>query len=143
MAEFTLHIREADGSIYEGNCISIVVPTSEGMYGIKAHHSNLFSALETGIMKYTTPDDQAHYLSLSGGMIKVENNDVLILADSAESPEEIDVKRAKAEISEAKKALSEVEESGEHSDIAQVNAEAMMRRAINRLKLRKRYGEYK
>lgn len=143
MREFTLHILETDEDIYEGKCISLVVPTIEGMYGIQARHSNLFSALETGIMKYTTPDKEEHYLSISGGMIKVEGNDVLILADSVERPEEIDEDRANTEINEAGEALKESSGNGEFSDITMMSAEAMMKRAINRLKLKKRYGEYK
>jgi len=139
MREFMLHILETDEDIYEGKCISLVVPTIEGMYGVQAHHANLFSALETGIMKYTTPDKAEHYLSISGGMIKVENNDVLILADSLERPEEVDEERANAEISEADAAMKDSSDN----DITMKSAEAMMKRAINRLKLKKRYGEYK
>lgn len=142
MKEFTLHIMETDGTLYDGSCISLVVPTIGGMYGVQAHHSNLFSALTTGIMKYTTPDKQEYYLSISGGMIKVENNDVVILADSAERPEEVDEGRAHEAISEAKAAMSSLD-GDEFSDLTMRSAEAMMRRAINRLKLKKRYGEYK
>ena len=134
---------ETDGTIYDGNCLSIVVPTIEGMYGVQAHHANLFSALTTGIMKYTTPDHEDYYLAISGGMIKVENNDVVIMADSVERPEDIDENRAHEEISEAKAAISSVDEKDEFSDITMISAEAMMRRAINRLKLKKRYGDYK
>ena len=145
MREFTLHILETDEDVYEGKCISLMVPTIDGMYGVMANHSNLFSALETGIMKYTTPDGEEHYMSISGGMIKVEDNDVLILADSAERPEEIDESRAHAEINEARETMgSAASDSGNTGrDITMVSAEAMMRRAINRLKLKKRYGEYK
>lgn len=142
MREFTLHILETDGTVYDGACVSLVIPTIEGMYGIQANHANLFSALTTGIMKYTTPDNEICYLSISGGMIKVENNDVVIMADSAERPDEVDESRAHEEIAEAKETIS----SGSHdefSDLTMRSAEAMMRRAINRLKLKKRYGEYK
>lgn len=143
MKEFTLHILETDEDVYEGNCISLVVPTIDGMYGIQAHHYNLFSALETGIMKYTTPDKTEHFLAISGGMIKVEGNDVLILADSVERPEEIDEERAHYEISEAGEYIKKSKDDNEYGDITMKNAEAMMRRAINRIKLKKRFGEFK
>lgn len=138
MREFMLRILETDEEFYSGKCISVVVPTTEGMYGIMAGHTNLFAAITTGIMKYTTADNDVCYAAISGGMIKVENNEVLILADSAERPEEIDENRAHAEQSEAERLLEN--KNDEH---IYKSAEAMMQRAINRIKLKKRFGDYK
>ena len=138
MNEFSLRILEVDGEFYNGQCVSIVVPTTEGSYGIQANHVNLFSALKTGTIKYTLPDGKACYAAVSGGMIKVEDNEVLILADSVESPDEIDVKRATQEQIDAQSILNE---AGDYR--SKITAEAMMQRAINRLKIKKRYGEYK
>lgn len=135
MTEFTLHILEADGVFYDGNCISLVIPTTEGLYGIQAHHENMISALVTGTVKYTTPDGEEHYAAISKGMLKVEDNDVLVLTESAEHSEEIDENRAREE---AEKALEEMQEkrSLEEYQIAQ----ARMARAINRLKVKQKYG---
>lgn len=138
MKEFMLRILETDEEFYSGKCISIVVPTTEGMYGIMANHTNLFAALTTGVMKYVTADNEVCYASISGGMIKVENNEVLILADSAERPEEIDLNRAHAEQSEAESLLQNKKDEHIYR-----SAEAMMQRAINRIKLKKRFGDYK
>lgn len=138
MNEFSLRILEVDGEFYNGQCVSIVVPTTEGSYGIQANHVNLFSALKTGTIKYTLPDGKVCYAAVSGGMIKVEDNEVLILADSVESPDEIDVKRATQEQIDAQSILNE---AGDYR--SKITAEAMMQRAINRLKIKKRYGEYK
>lgn len=135
MNDFLLRILETDEDFYNGRCTSLVVPTTEGMYGIMANHTNLFAALAVGLVKYTTTDGENHYIAVSGGMIKVENNEVLILADSAETPESIDETRAEDELNEAKAILA-----GNVDVIATRNAEAMMQRAINRLKIRKRYG---
>lgn len=138
MTEFKLKILEADDTAYDDNCISLVIPTSEGMYGIQANHLNMFAALQTGLIKYTMPDGQEKYLSVSGGMVKVENNEVLILADSLEAIEDIDLARAEKEEKEAEDLLSSA-----GSDIEMRNAEEMMKRAINRIKLKQRYGGYK
>lgn len=135
MTEFTLHILEADGVFYDGKCISLVIPTTEGLYGIMANHENMISALVTGMVKYTTPDGEEHYAAISKGLLKVEDNEVLVLTESAEHSEEIDENRARAE---AELALEEMKErkSLEEYQIAQ----ARMARAINRLKIKQKYG---
>lgn len=135
MTEFMLHILEADGPFYNGSCVSIVVPTTEGLYGIQAKHENMIAAITTGTVKYTTPDGEEHYAAVAGGLIKVEDNDVLLLTESAEHSEEIDENRARKE---AEAALEEMKEKKnlEEYKIAQ----ARMARAINRLKVKQKYG---
>ena len=51
MTEFKLKILEADSTFYDGNCISIIVPTSEGAYGIQANHENMIAAIIPGEIK--------------------------------------------------------------------------------------------
>ena len=56
MNEFNLHIIEADSDFYNGKCISLVIPTTEGMYGIQANHESMVAAVAIGVVKYTLPD---------------------------------------------------------------------------------------
>ena len=65
------------------------------------------------------------------GVIKVEDNTVLILVDSIERPEEIDAVRAQREIDEAKEILLQKRSRQEHRI-----AEASMARALNRLRVK-------
>lgn len=134
MNEFDLTILEADSNFYEGKCISMIVPTTEGLFGIQAHHENMIAALEIGEIKYTLPDGTEYHAAVSGGILKVENNTVLILADSVEDVAEIDEKRALREEEETRQAILE-KKSIEEYKIAQ----ARMARIINRLKLKKKY----
>ena len=135
MREFDLHILEADSVFYEGKCISLVVPTTEGLYGVQAGHENLIAAIVIGTVKYTLPDGSEHYAAISGGLLKVEDNDVLILAESCEHPEEIDENRLRKEREQAEEEIQS-KRSLEEYEIAQ----ARMARAINRLKVKKKYG---
>lgn len=135
MNEFNLTILEADGVFYEGKCISMIVPTTVGLIGIQAHHENIISALEIGEIKYTMPDGTDVHAAVSGGLLKVENNTVLILSDAVENVNEIDEKRSIREEKEAEEAILE-KRSIEEYKVAQ----ARMARAINRLKLKKKYG---
>ena len=95
MNEFNLHIIEADKDFFEGKCVSLVIPTTEGMYGIQAMHENLVAAIDIGVIKYTLPDGTRCHAAVSNGMVKVENNNVLILVESCEDPDDIDEETAR------------------------------------------------
>ena len=137
MNEFNLHIIEADDDFYNGKCTSLVIPTTEGMYGIQAMHENLVAAITIGVIKFTLPDGTRRHAAVSNGLVKVENNEVLILVESAEDPSEIDEARARQEEDMAKDVLAG------HSDrINYRAAKGMLARAVNRLKIKKRYGKY-
>ena len=66
MNEFKLTVFAADKPFYEGNCISLVMPTSEGQYGIWANHSDMIAAIVPGLMKVTLPDNTEKVAAVSG-----------------------------------------------------------------------------
>ena len=135
MKEFNLHILEADSAFYEGPCVSLVVPMPDGLYGVLANHINMVAAVSIGDLKYTTPDGDEHFVSVSNGMLRIEDNDVLVLVESAEDPDEIDYDRAMLEMQEAEELLK--------SEMGRINykmASAMVARAMNRLRTKSRYG---
>ncbi|MCR5474411.1 MAG: ATP synthase F1 subunit epsilon [Lachnospiraceae bacterium] len=137
MREFDLHIIEADDDFYNGKCVSLVIPTTEGMYGIQAMHENLVAAIEIGVLKFTLPDGTRRHAAVSNGIVKVENNEVLILVESIEDPDDIDEARAREEEEMAKDVL------GAKNDRFNYRAaKGMLARAVNRLKIKKRYGKY-
>ena len=137
MNEFNLHIIEADSDFFNGKCVSLVIPTTEGMYGIQAMHENLVAAITIGVIKYTLPDGTRCHAAVSNGMVKVENNEVLVLVESAEDPDEIDEERAKHEEEMAKEVLN-----GHADRLNYRAAKGIMARAVNRLKIKKRFGKY-
>ena len=137
MNEFNLHIIEADDDFFDGKCVSLVVPTVDGMFGIQAMHENLVAAVSIGVIKFTLPDGTRRHAAVSNGMFKVENGDVLILVESAEDPDEIDEMRAQQEEDAAKVVLA-----GRTDRLNYRAAKGMLARAANRLKIKKRYGKY-
>jgi F-type H+-transporting ATPase subunit epsilon len=62
--------------------------------------------------------------------VEARDNEVVVLAEAAESPEQIDVARAEAAMTRAKERLS-----NRASDLDQARAEASLSRALNRLKV--------
>lgn len=133
MEVFQVHILAADRNFYEGPCESLTISTSDGEQGILAHHSNMIAAVLPGMLRYRVPGEPEQVAAVSPGMVKVENNDVLVLVDSAERPEEIDAARAKREADEAREALLQQRSRQEHQ-----LAQAALARALNRLRVKGR-----
>lgn len=131
MSSFKVHILAADESFYEGECESLIVPTSNGQYGIWANHANTISAIVPGEMLYRLPGGQEQRAAVSSGMVKIENNEVLVLVDSAERPEEIDANRAKRAADAAREALLQKQSFREYHE-----AQVTLARAIARLRVK-------
>ena len=135
MNTFTLNVLAAEKPFYQGDCISLVIPTTGGQYGILAMHNNMTAAIIPGMLKITTPSNEKIIAAVSAGLVKVENNHVLLLVDTAERPEEIDANRAKRSAEQAKEAI--LQKKSIHDYYA---AQAKMARAIGRLRV-KNYGK--
>lgn len=131
MNKFRLIFLTADMPVYDGECVSIRVPLEDGQYGILAGHSNAIAAIYPGLLTYRTEEDgEEHVYAVTEGILKVEDNEVLLLVDSAERPEDIDINRAKREEEAAK------EEILQHtSDVEYRRAQTKLARALNRLKI--------
>ncbi len=136
MTTFPVHIFAADCMFYEGPCESLVVPTSQGQYGVLANHSNMIAAIIPGMLTYRLPGEEKQVAAVSAGLIKVENGEVLILVDSAERPEEIDENRARRAADDAKEALLQKQSIQEYRA-----AQANLARAINRLRVKRSSGK--
>jgi len=80
--------------VVSGEADEVVVPGSEGSFGVLPGHAPLLSLVGTGEVMYRTGREE-HYLAVSGGFAEVGPTHVTILAESAERPEEIDVARAR------------------------------------------------
>ena len=128
---FQVEILASDHVFYIGPCESIIVPTVEGFYGIKAHHTNMVSEIVEGALTYRLPGEQNQIAAVSGGIVKVENNEVLVLVNTIERPEEIDENRARREAEEPRELILQKRSIREYR-----TAQATLARALNRLKVK-------
>jgi len=131
MEPFQVHILAADQTFYEGPCLSLTIPASDGELGILANHSPMIAAVKPGTLRYQVPGEEPRLAAISPGIVKVEKNDVLVLVDSAERPEDIDAVRAQREADEAREALLQKRSRQEHQI-----AQATLARALNRLRVK-------
>ncbi len=81
--------------VVSGEADEVVVPGSEGSFGVLPGHAPLLSLVGTGEVMYRTGREE-HHIAVSGGFAEVGPTHVTILAESAERPDEIDVTRARA-----------------------------------------------
>ena len=133
MNSFSLHILAAERNFYEGECTSLVVPITDGSYGIMANHKNMVAAIIPGIMEYSLPEGERVVVCVSQGILIVADNDVKVLVDTVETPEEIDENRAKAAAEQAREALLQKQSILEYK-----SAQLRIAREMNRLKLKNR-----
>lgn len=131
MKLFPLKILSPHHPFYEQDCAYLEFPTTDGQYGIQANHSNLIAALVPGMVRIKDENGVDHIAAVSGGLIKVEKGSVLIMADTIERLEDIDISRNEAEAERAHEALLQKKSIQEYHI-----AEAQLARAMNRLKVK-------
>jgi len=86
----------------------IILPTNTGQMGVLANHAPLISALDIGVMLVRTKTTW-NSLALMGGFALVQQNQVTILVNEAESAKTIDKETAEAAFNEAKEQLDQAE----------------------------------
>ena len=134
MNTFYLKVIASNRMFFEGRCSNVVIPVFDGEKAIQAHHENMVIAVSIGEMRITTEEGKLVKGLVGNGFAQVINNRVTLLVDTAESPEEIDVRRAQEALERAKEQLRQKQSIQEHS-----HSEASLARAIARLRMK---GEY-
>lgn len=135
MSELFLEIISPSKQVFSGQIKSITVPGTKGRFQVLKNHAPIISTFEIGMIKVDLPE-KPKYFATAGGTIEVLNNKVLVLADSIESADEIDIDRAKRAKERAEKRLAE-----KTPDIDVVRAQTSLARALNRIKIKELYGD--
>lgn len=126
---FQLEIVTPDRKFFEGEAEMVIVKTVEGDLGIMKNHMALVSPLAIGSVKIKN-EGKYKEAACAGGFIQVRGEKAIIITDSAEWPEEIDIERAKAA---AERAEDRLRKTGSDIDVAR--AKVALKRALNRMKI--------
>jgi F-type H+-transporting ATPase subunit epsilon len=128
MSSLKVDIVTAERTVYSDEVEAIIAPGVEGQLGILPHHAPLMTILQAGelVVRKGGRDES---LAISGGFLEVRPDRVIILADSAERAEEIDVARAEAARQRAEESLKERKGGG----LEATQAEAALQRALTRI----------
>ena len=129
--QFLLEIVTPEKLLFSQGVDFVVVPGSEGDFGVLPGHCLLLSSLRIGELQYTT-GETTESVSILSGLAEVTPTRVTILADIAEKAEEIDIERAQA-------ALQRAEEHLERGGIPSEVEEAKV--SLEKARLRKKIAE--
>jgi F-type H+-transporting ATPase subunit epsilon len=106
----------------------VVAPGIEGYFGVLPGHAPFLTTLGVGIVTYRIGRDE-HQLAVAGGFAEVRNDKVIILADTAERPDEIDRARAERAKERAERRLS----GRSQEEIDYARCQGALARALTRL----------
>ncbi|HEY8885031.1 MAG TPA: ATP synthase F1 subunit epsilon, partial [Chloroflexota bacterium] len=95
MPGLRLDVVTAERLVFSEDVDIVIAPGSEGELGILPRHAALMTTLQPGALRARIGTDEID-LAIGGGFLEVRDNRVLVLADSAERSEEIDIERARA-----------------------------------------------
>ncbi|TET86726.1 MAG: F0F1 ATP synthase subunit epsilon [Dehalococcoidia bacterium] len=129
MAALRLEIVTAECSVYSDEVDIVIAPGIVGQLAILPHHAPLMTMLEPGELCLRRGGEET-FISISGGFLEVLQDRMVILADTAERVEEIDVARA-----EAARQLAQEQLQLHPAGVDLVAAEAALRRSLARLKV--------
>ena len=130
MAPIRLDIVTAEQSVYSDDVDIVIAPGVEGQLGILPNHTPLMTMLQPGEL-IARKGKEEFSLAVSGGFLEVRPERVIVLADSAERAEDIDIARAE----EAKKRAEQRLAERYTPEVDAARAEAALRRSLIRLKI--------
>ena len=128
--QLTLELATPTRLVVTAQVDEVVAPGSEGYFGVLPGHAPFLATLGIGELTYRVGREEYH-VAISGGFAEVRNDKVIILADVAETPAEID--RARAERARGRAEARLTGRSQEEVDYAR--ATAALARALSRLQV--------
>ena len=130
MDTFGLKIIASDKVFYEGRCRNLVIPAPDGEVGLLPHHENMVIAIEVGIARMQVEEGEWSEIAVGTGFAEIVNNRVTLLVDTAERPEDIDVRRAQEQKERAQEQMRQKRSIQQY-----YHPQASLARAMNRLRL--------
>lgn len=121
-------IATADGVVCDSMASYALIPLSDGDVGVLSDHAPMIGALKEGVVRYVC-EGEDHFAAISGGVLSVVDNEVILLARTAERAESIDLARAQAS---ERRARQRIEAHAANTDMKR--AELSLQRAIAREK---------
>lgn len=117
----------------------VVAPGTEGYFGVLPGHAAFLTTLGSGEVCYREGREE-RCLAVSGGFAEVNGERVIILAETAELPEEVDRARAERAKERAEQRLAGRSPRGTPEEIDYARAAAALARALARLQAASRAG---
>lgn len=127
-----------DRIVYTGDANMVILPGAEGEMGILPNHTPLLTVIQYGIVRVRNNAGEA-FFTVTGGIAEVQPDQVTILADAAESVEEIDLQRAETARQRAEERLKQAGVSQDGDTYLKI--QAALRRSTLRIDAVRRYRQ--
>ncbi len=134
MNTFYLKVIASDRTFFSGKCSAVTVPAPDGEVGFMAHLENMVAAIAMGEMRITDEEGKVITAFVGTGFAQMMNNRVTVLVETAELPEEIDIRRAEEAKIRAEEQLRQKQSIQEYH-----HSQASLARAMSRLKVTSKY----
>jgi F-type H+-transporting ATPase subunit epsilon len=135
MAGLNLEIITPEKPVFNDEVESVTIPGTLGGFQILKDHAPLISSFEIGVVK-VKGNSKENFFATAGGTVEVNQNKVLVLADSIEKISDIDEDRAQ----KAKQRAEERLRKKNDEEIDEARARAALNRALNRLNAVQKYS---
>ncbi|MDD2457736.1 MAG: ATP synthase F1 subunit epsilon [Eubacteriales bacterium] len=122
--------------IYDGHVDMVVVTAADGEIGILPGHTAMFAALKDGEIRFRIDEDW-QILSSSIGYAEISPDLTIIVVNSAEWLDKIDIARAEKSLERARNRLADPQTS----ILERRRSNNSVARATNRIKVATRYGK--
>jgi len=123
-----LEIVTPQGLVFSEEVDEVTATGSEGEFGVLAGHVPFVTILKIGMLTCRSGNETKIFF-VSWGYAEINSDKVMILADSAERSEDIDIERARASLKRAEERLKKAEE------VDFKRAEASLERAVTRVQI--------
>jgi len=127
---FHLEIVTPKKIVLRAEVSSFTAPGILGGFQVLHNHAPFLSSVGIGEVKVIDEGGAETRFATSGGFVEVRENKVVMLAETAEPADQIDVKRAEAARDRARKRLE-----SKAAELDLDRAKAALQRALNRLKI--------
>lgn len=77
-----IEIITPDKKIFEGEIKSVRVPGKKGSFQVLRDHAPIISTLDNGLVRMVDQENNEVTYEISGGVIEVKANKIILLADS-------------------------------------------------------------
>nr|YP_010337503.1 ATP synthase CF1 epsilon subunit [Dixoniella grisea]UNJ17088.1 ATP synthase CF1 epsilon subunit [Dixoniella grisea] len=116
----TLNLRviAPDRTVWDASVEEIILPSSTGQLGILTNHAPLLTALDIGVMRLRI-DKEWIPIVLMGGFAEIENNNVQILVNGAETINELNEQKVQEQLESALEMLKSVKTNKQKIEVSQ------------------------
>jgi len=104
-----LEIVTPEGQKLEQDVSEVTAPGIVGELGILPGHIPILTVLDIGKLTIVPTSGPAQTMAINGGFLEVEGDRLILITETAEFANEIDVERAKAALAAAEQSLHDLE----------------------------------